>query len=140
MASNVDVVARGRLTFGIGAGWYEPDYIGYGYEFGSTANRLDRLVEAVQTILSLWTQDETTFEGKYYRVSRAVNQPKVVQKPHIPLMIAVGGEKLTLRLVAQCADACQILGSAAVLKRKYAVLEGHCDELGRGYDAISGQR
>jgi F420-dependent oxidoreductase-like protein len=137
MASTVDVLSRGRLTFGIGAGWYEPDYVGYGYEFGSAGDRLRRLSEAVQIILSLWTQEETTFEGKHYQVSRAVNQPKGLQRPHIPLMIAGGGEKVTLRLVAQYADACNIMDSPEVLKRKYAVLERHCREVGRDYTAIN---
>ncbi len=137
MASTVDVMSRGRLTFGVGAGWYEPDYVGYGYEFGSAAERLQRLREAVQIILSLWTEDETTFEGLHYQVRGAVNQPRGVQQPHIPLMIAGGGEKVTLRLVAQYADACNIMDSPEVLKRKYAVLERYCEELGRDYDAIT---
>ena len=136
MACTVDALSHGRLTFGIGAGWYEPDYLSYGYEFGSAGDRLRQLDEAVQIILSLWTQDETTFEGRHYRVWRAVNEPKGVQKPHIPLMIAGGGEKVTLRLVAQYADACNVLESPEGLKHKYTVLERHCDEVGRDYNAI----
>jgi F420-dependent oxidoreductase-like protein len=136
MASTVDVLSNGRLTFGIGAGWYEPDYVGYGYDFGSAGDRLRRLREAVQIILSLWTEDETTIEGEHYQLHGAVNQPKGVQQPHIPLLIAGGGEKFTLRLVAQYADACNIMDSPDVLKRKYAVLQRHCEELGRDYSAI----
>jgi F420-dependent oxidoreductase-like protein len=136
MASTVDVLSEGRLVFGIGAGWYEPDYVGYGYEFGSAADRLSRLDEAVQIILSLWTQDETTFEGKHYRLRGAVNQPRGVQKPHIPLLIAGGGERVTLRLVARYADASNIMDAPAVLERKYAALRQHCQEVGRDYSAI----
>ncbi|HEY2595306.1 MAG TPA: LLM class F420-dependent oxidoreductase [Chloroflexota bacterium] len=136
MASTVDVLSEGRLVFGIGAGWYEPDYVGYGYEFGSAAERLSRLDEAVQIVLSLWTQDETTFEGKHYRVRGAVNQPKGIQKPHIPMLIAGGGEKVTLRLVARYADASNIMDAPAVLERKYAALRRHCQEVGRDYDTI----
>jgi F420-dependent oxidoreductase-like protein len=136
MASTVDVLSNGRLSFGIGAGWYEPDYVGYGYEFGSAADRLHRLAEAVQIILALWTRDETTFEGKYYQVCHAVNQPKGVQQPHIPLLIAGGGEKVTLRLVAKYGDACNIMDSPEVLKRKYAALQRHCEEVGRDYNTI----
>jgi F420-dependent oxidoreductase-like protein len=136
MASTVDVLSRGRLTVGIGAGWYAPDYVGYGYDFGSAADRLQRLREALQIILSLWTDDETTFEGKHYQLRGAINQPKGVQKPHIPLMIAGGGEKVTLRLVAEYGDACNIMDSPEVLKRKYAVLERHCQDVGRDYNAI----
>lgn len=136
MASTVDVLSHGRLTFGIGSGWYEPDYVGYGYEFGTAGDRLRRLGEAVQIIRSLWTEDETTFEGRYYQVRGAVNQPKGVQTPHIPLMIAGGGEKVTLRLVAQYADACNVLESPEGLAYKYAVLKKHCEEVGRDYDGI----
>jgi alkanesulfonate monooxygenase SsuD/methylene tetrahydromethanopterin reductase-like flavin-dependent oxidoreductase (luciferase family) len=137
MASTVDVMSRGRLTFGIGAGWWEPDYTGYGYEFGSTGERLRKLDEAAQVILALWTQKEATFEGKYFKLCGAVNEPKGVQKPHIPLMIAGGGEKVTLRLVAKYGDACNLMGSPEVAEHKYAVLRKHCDEVGRDYDAIN---
>jgi F420-dependent oxidoreductase-like protein len=137
MASTVDVLSHGRISLGIGAGWYEPDYVGFGYEFGSAGDRLRRLSEAVQIILSMWTREETTFEGEHYQLHRAVNQPKGVQKPHIPLMIAGGGEKVTLRLVAQYADACNIMDSPEVLKRKYGVLERHCQDFGRDYNAIT---
>ncbi|MEU8614545.1 LLM class F420-dependent oxidoreductase [Actinoplanes sp. NPDC048791] len=136
MASTVDVLSGGRLTLGIGAGWYEPDYIGYGYEFGTAGDRLRRLGEAAQIILSLWTEKETTFDGRYYQLRGAVNEPKGVQSPHIPLMIAGGGEKVTLRLVAKYADACNAMDSPTVLAHKYAVLRAHCDEVGRDYDSI----
>jgi F420-dependent oxidoreductase-like protein len=137
MASTVDVMSHGRLTFGIGAGWWEPDYVGYGYEFGTPAERLRHLGEAVQVILALWTEKEATFEGRYYQVRGAVNEPKGVQTPHIPLMIAGGGEKVTLRLVARYGDACNIMGSPELVEHKYAVLRKHCEEVGRDYDAIN---
>ena len=136
IASTVDVLSNGRLTFGIGAGWYQPDYVQYGYAFGSASERLRRLEEAVQIIRSLWTEPETTFQGTYYQVSGAVNEPKGVQKPHVPLMIAGGGEKVTLRLVAQYADACNIMDSPEVVKRKYATLERHCERVGRDYSEV----
>jgi F420-dependent oxidoreductase-like protein len=137
IASTVDVISHGRLVFGIGAGWWEPDYQQYGYEFGTATERLRKLDEAAQIILSLWTQKETTFDGKYYRVHGAVNEPKGVQQPHIPLMIAGGGEKLTLRLVAQYGDACNIMDSPEVAAHKFAVLEKHCTDVVRDYDAIN---
>jgi F420-dependent oxidoreductase-like protein len=136
LASTVDVIAHGRLTFGIGAGWYEPDYVGYGYEFGTAGDRLRRLGEAVQVIQAMWMEKEATFEGRYYRVRGAINQPKGAQAPHIPLMIAGGGEKVTLRLVAEYADACNMLESPTGLAHKYAVLRKHCDDLGRDYGSI----
>jgi F420-dependent oxidoreductase-like protein len=136
MASSVDVLSHGRLTFGIGSGWYEPDYVGYGYEFGTAGGRLKQLAESVQIIRSLWTEDKTTFEGEYYTVQDAINQPKGVQTPHIPLMIAGAGEKVTLKLVARYGDACNVMDSPEVLARKYAILAQHCENVGRDYDAI----
>jgi F420-dependent oxidoreductase-like protein len=136
MASTVDVISGGRLTFGIGAGWWEPDYVGYGYEFPAPRRRLAQLAEAVQIILSMWTEDETTFVGEHYQVRGAVNQPKGVQRPHIPLMIAGGGEKVTLRLAARYADACNVLESPEALRHKFAVLREHCEQVGRDYAAI----
>src|SRR5436305_11266668 len=136
MASTVDTLADGRLDFGIGAGWHKEEYVAYGYQCPETRERLERLREAVQVILAMWTQEEANFEGTYYSVRGAINQPKGVQKPHIPLLIGGGGEKVTLRLVAQYADACNIGGGIANIKHKFAVLKQHCDELGRDYNAI----
>ncbi|MGH2496896.1 MAG: LLM class F420-dependent oxidoreductase [Ktedonobacteraceae bacterium] len=136
IASTVDALSHGRLDFGIGAGWYEEEYRAYGYAYPDTRERLQRLHEAIQIILAMWTQDEANFEGKYYHVRGAINQPKGVQKPHIPLLIGGGGEKVTLRLVAQYADACNVGGGIANIKHKLAVLKQHCDELGRDYNSI----
>ena len=94
MASTVDVLSHGRLNFGIGAGWYEHEYSAYGYDYPDAPARLRRLREAVQVILAMWTQEEAVFEGTYYQVRGAINQPKGVQKPHIPLLIGGGGEKV----------------------------------------------
>jgi F420-dependent oxidoreductase-like protein len=136
MASTVDALSHGRLNFGIGAGWHEQEYRAYGYEYPDTAERLRRLGEAVQAILALWTQDEATFEGEYYHVHGAINQPKGVQKPHIPLLIGGSGEQVTLRLVAQYADACNLWGDVPTLVRKLAVLKRHCNAVGRDYESI----
>jgi F420-dependent oxidoreductase-like protein len=136
MASTVDVLSHGRLDLGIGAGWYEHEYRAYGYPYPGTGERLRRLREAVQVILAMWTQDEATFEGTYYQVKGAINQPKGVQKPHIPLLIGGEGEKVTLRLVAQYADACNIGGDIATIKHKLAVLKQHCEDVGRDYNNI----
>ena len=136
MASTVDVMAHGRLDFGLGAGWYEHEYRAYGYDYPDTAERLRRLGEAAQVILAMWTQDEAIFEGNYYHVRGAINQPKGVQKPHIPLLIAGGGEQVTLKLVAQYADVCNIYGDLATFQRKFAILKRHCDAIGRDYDSI----
>ena len=136
MASTVDVLSHGRLVLGIGAGWYEHEYRAYGYTYPGTRERLQRLGEAIQVILAMWTQDEAIFEGTYYQVRGAINQPKGAQKPHIPLLIGGEGEKVTLRLVAQYGDACNVGGDIANIKHKFAVLKQHCEELGRDYNSI----
>src|SRR6266853_3765797 len=136
MASTVDVLSHGRLNFGIGAGWFEHEYRAYGYDYPDTPDRLRRLGEAVQVILAMWTQEEAVFEGKYYQVRGAINQPKGVQKPHIPLLIGGGGEKVTLKLVAQYGDACNVLGDLETIKHKLAVLKEHCETWGRDYATI----
>jgi F420-dependent oxidoreductase-like protein len=136
IASTVDALSHGRLDFGIGAGWYEEEYIAYGYAYRGTHERLERLHEAVEIILSMWTQEEANFEGTYYQVRGAINQPKGVQKPRIPLLIGGGGEKVTLRLVAQYADACNVGGDIPTIKHKLAVLKQHCEQLGRDYEHI----
>ena len=136
MASTVDVLSHGRLNFGIGAGWYEHEYRAYGYDFPEAPLRLRHLREAVQVILAMWTQQEAVFEGKYYQVRGAINQPKGVQKPHIPLLIGGGGEKVTLKLVAQYGDACNVSGDLETIKRKFAVLKEHCGTVGRDYESI----
>lgn len=136
MASSVDVMSHGRLDFGIGAGWYEHEYKAYGYNYPDAPERLRYLREAVQVVLAMWTQEEAKFEGKYYQVQGAINQPKGVQKPHIPLLIGGGGEKVTLKLVAQYADACNIGGDMPTIQKKLAILKQHCEDVGRDYAAI----
>src|SRR6266849_1995679 len=136
MASTVDVLSHGRLNFGIGAGWYEQEYRAYGYDYPEAPDRLRHLREAVQVILAMWTQEEAAFEGKYYQVRGAINQPKGVQKPHIPLLIGGGGEKVTLKLVAQYGDACNVNGNLETIKQKFTVLKEHCEAVGRDYESI----
>ena len=136
MASTVDVLSHGRLNFGIGAGWYEHEYRAYGYEYPAAPERLRYLREALQVILAMWTQEEAVFEGKYYQVRGAINQPKGVQKPHIPLLIGGGGEKVTLKLVAQYADACNVSGDLATIQHKFDVIKHHCETVGRDYESI----
>src|SRR5215472_3436206 len=136
MASTVDVLSHGRLNFGIGAGWYEQEYRAYGYPFPEAPVRLRQLREAMQVIRALWTEEEAVFEGKYYQVRGAINQPKGVQQPHIPLLIGGGGEQVTLKLVAQYADACNVLGDLETIKHKFAVLKDHCEAVGRDYESI----
>lgn len=136
MASTVDVLSHGRLIFGIGAGWYEHEYKAYGYEFPDAPERLRQLRDAIHVFLAMWSQDEAVYEGKYFQVRGAINQPKGVQKPHIPLLIGGSGEKVTLKLVAQYADACNVGGDIANIKRKLSILREHCENVGRDYNSI----
>ena len=137
MASTVDVMSHGRLDFGIGAGWYEEEFRAYGYDFPDGPERLRMLGEALQIIHAMWKDDYATFEGKYYQVRGAINEPKGVQKPHIPLWVGGSGERVTLKLVAKYADACNVSGfTPDEYKHKLDVLKEHCDNLGRDYDSI----
>ena len=138
MASTVDVLSHGRLTFGIGAGWYEHEYKAYGYEYPDDPVRLRNLREGVQIILKMWHDEEAYVEGDYYQVRGAINQPKGVQKPHIPLLIGGGGEKVTLKLVAQYADACNIgYLEPEATARKFEIMHEHCEKVGRDYHDIT---
>jgi F420-dependent oxidoreductase-like protein len=137
MAATVDVISRGRLTFGFGAGWFAEEYRQYGWEFPDRpAVRIRQMEEAVRLIISMWTQKRTTFHGKYFHAEDAILEPKPIQKPRPPIMIAGGGEQLTLRAVARLADACNVGGSPDAVRHKYAVLRRHCEEQGRDYAAI----
>jgi len=136
MASCVDVMSRGRLILGIGAGWYQEEFAAYGYEYPETPERLRMLREALQVIKAMWGDGDGTFEGRYYRVRGAINEPKPVQKPHPPIWIGGNGEKVTLKLVAQYGDACNIGGDVETVRHKLDVLRQHCSNVGRDYDAI----
>ncbi|MEV6899085.1 LLM class F420-dependent oxidoreductase [Amycolatopsis sp. NPDC051372] len=137
MASNLDVVSGGRLTFGIGAGWYEDEYRAFGYDFPGAGERLRRLEEALQIIKELWTGKPATFTGRYFTTDSAVNSPTGVQLPHPPVMIAGGGEKVTLRLVALYGDLCNVQEPPEQVRRKYGILARHCDTVGRDFSAIT---
>jgi F420-dependent oxidoreductase-like protein len=137
IAAGVDLISRGRLTFGFGAGWHEPEYRQYGWEFPPRpAVRIRQMEEAVRLIVAMWTEKRTTFHGRYFRAEDAILEPKPAQKPHPPIMIAGGGEQLTLRAVARLADACNVGGSPDGVRHKFAVLRSHCEAEQRDYAAI----
>ena len=137
MASTVDVLSHGRLDFGIGAGWNEQEFRAYGYDFPDGPTRLKQLRDAVQIILKMWSDEQAEYEGQYLSVHGAINQPKGTQKPHIPLLIGGGGEKVTLKLVAQYGDACNIGHlDPEGLQRKFAIIKQHCENVGRDYNSI----
>src|SRR5262245_7325434 len=137
IAASVDVISRGRLTLGIGAGYFETEYRQYGWEFPARpAVRIRQMEEAVRLILTMWREPRATFHGRYFHGADATREPKPLQRPRPPVMIAGGGEQLTLRAVARLADACNIGGEPEAVKHKLDVLRRHCDAVGRDYDAI----
>ena len=136
MAANVDIVSGGRLLLGMGAAWQQNEHEAYGLPFGTVGERLARLDEACQVVKLLWTQDRTTFEGRYYRLQDAPCMPKPVQRPHPELMIGGGGERVTLRLVARHADHWNVWGGPATLAHKGKILDAYCGELGRDAKAL----
>jgi F420-dependent oxidoreductase-like protein len=136
MASTVDVLSRGRLNVGIGAGWYADEWNAYGMHFPETRDRLGRLAEACEILHHMWTESAPVFHGRYYSIHEPINAPPGVQQPHPPLWIGGGGERVTLRLVARWGSACNVGGTPDVLRHKFDVLWRHCDELGRDYDSI----
>jgi len=137
IAAGVDIISRGRLTFGIGAGWHIPEYRQYNWDFPEKpAVRIAQMEEAIQIALKMWSEARATFHGKYFQVDEAILEPKPVQKPHPPVMIGGSGEQLTLRAVARWGDACNLFGDPATVRRKLDVLRGHCDNEGRDFETI----
>ncbi len=138
IASTVDVASHGRLFAGYGAGWYEHEWRAYGYGFPDTKERMAAFREGVQIIHRMWTEDNPTFSGKYYSIDGPINEPKSARPGRkVPLWIGGGGEQVTLKLVAQYADACNVgRGDPEVIRHKLEVLRGQCEAVGRPYDDI----
>ncbi|RLG71961.1 MAG: LLM class F420-dependent oxidoreductase [Thermoprotei archaeon] len=136
MASTLDVISGGRLEFGIGACWYEEDFRRFGIPFPKLRQRLEMLDEALRIIKSMWTEKETWFNGKYYRVEGAINYPKPLQKPHPPILIGGFGPKIMARIIARHADKCNFFGTPSEFKWKVNILERHCRVIGRNPDEI----
>lgn len=133
--TTLDVLSGGRAYLGIGAAWNEDESVGMGLHFPPTAERFERLEETLQICLQMWSESEEPFDGKHYQLGRTMNVPQPLRTPHPPILIGGGGEKKTLRLVAQYAQACNLFGGPEVA-HKLEVLKGHCDALGTDYDAI----
>ena len=137
MAAGVDIISRGRLTFGFGAGWYYQEYGQYSYEFPDRpAVRIRQMEDAIWLIKAMWTAERATYHGKYFHVKDAILEPKPVQKLHPPILIGGSGEQLTLRALARVGDACNIFGDPDTVKRKLDVLRCHCEAEGRDFEEI----
>jgi len=132
MAAALDVISGGRLELGIGAGWNEQESAAYGIELGTLTERFDRFEEACQVIIGLLSQPTTDFDGKFYQLTAARNEPKGPQRPRPPICIGGSGEKRTLRIAARYAQNWNFVGgTAAEFARKRDVLKAHCAEVGR---------
>lgn len=132
IATTVDIISHGRLDFGIGAAWNETEHTMYGIPFYTPGERIRRLGEACEVIKLLWTETRANFDGKYYQLKDALSEPKPIQKPYPPFVIGGGGEKLTLRVVAQYASIWNFVGgSIEDFRHKNEVLNQHCAAIGR---------
>lgn len=141
MAATLDVVSDGRLQLGIGAGWHEPEYDAYGWEYRDGFERLMRLDESIRLIKRLWDagSDGVHFDGDHYRIKDAYCAPGPVQDPHPPILVGGQGEEVTLKLVAKHADVWNtdvFNGDVATLQHKIGVIEEHCESVGRDPDEI----
>ena len=130
-ASTVDMISGGRVEMGIGAGWYQQEFEAYGYDFPSAGRRLAMVDEGVQIMREAWTTGEVSFAGEHYRVDGAIVQPRPLQDRGIPLWIAGGGERKTLRTAAKYADYTNFDGTPEGFAHKSEVLHGHCADIGR---------
>ena len=132
MAAALDIISNGRLELGIGAGWNEEESGAYGIELGSIKERFDRFEEACEVIVSLLTQERTTFKGQHYELTEAMCNPKGIQRPHPPICIGGSGEKRTLRTAARFAQHWNFTGGTpAEFARKRDILHAHCADIGR---------
>jgi F420-dependent oxidoreductase-like protein len=139
MATTLDVLSHGRAYFGVGAtAGIEEEHQGLGIPLPPLAERIARLEETLQIAHQMWSGDEKPYEGKYYHLSRPLNSPQPIQKPHPPILVGGHGERKTLRLVAQYADACNFMGYLDKDQRRHKldILRQHCQALGRPYEQI----
>ena len=136
VAATTDIISGGRVQMGIGGGWYEHEWRAYGYGFPSAGVRLARLDEGVQIMREAWRDGRVTFSGRHYQVEGAIVEPKPLQPEGIPLWIAGGGEKVTLKIAAKYAQYTNFSAEPEEFARKSEILAGHCRDVGTDYDAI----
>jgi F420-dependent oxidoreductase-like protein len=135
VAADIDVISNGRVEMGIGAGWYEHEYLGYGYEFPKPSVRIGQLEEGVEIMRRMWAEDEVCYDGRHYQLAGAISRPKPVQDS-IPIWVAGGGEKLTLRVAARFADYTNYGWTLDEFVHKSEIFAGHMSVLGRDYDEV----
>jgi F420-dependent oxidoreductase-like protein len=132
IVTTLDVLSGGRAQLGLGAAWYEREHLGLGVPFPPISERFERLEEALQICLQMWSDNEGPYEGRHYQLAETICQPPPIQQPRPSIMIGGSGERKTLRLVAQYGDACNLFAtSPAEIAHKLEVLERHCETVGR---------
>ena len=136
VAATADIISGGRVEMGIGAGWYEHEWRAYGYGFPPAPDRLGMLDEGVQIMKQAWETGSATLDGKHYQVDGAIVQPRPLQPGGIPLWIAGGGEKVTLKIAARYARYTNFDGTLENFTHKSELLRGHCETVGTEFDAI----
>ncbi len=136
VASNIDVMSNGRLEYAIGAGWYDHEYKAYGYEYPSAGIRLKMLEESLIIYKKMTTEETPTFNGEFYQIDGAINQPKPIQKPYPPLWVCGGGEKVTLKLLAKYGDYGNWDVDVDGFVQKSNILQNHCENVGRDFSEI----
>jgi len=137
IAATVDVISKGRLEFGIGAGWHREEYDAYGLPFPDAKIRIEQLAEALELIKRIWTQERASFQGRYYTITDLFSYPKPLQKPHPPIWIGGKGDKLLRVVAAQYADYANFAAcSVEEFRQRLNVLRRRCMELGRDFEAI----
>jgi alkanesulfonate monooxygenase SsuD/methylene tetrahydromethanopterin reductase-like flavin-dependent oxidoreductase (luciferase family) len=136
IVTTLDVVSSGRAELGIGAAWYDREHRGLGVPFPPTAERFERLEEALQICRQMWSDDDGPYRGKHYQLEATICNPAPVSSPRPRILIGGGGERKTLRLVAQYADACNLFGGPEEVAHKLEVLRRHCDDVGRDVNDI----
>ncbi|OLF06204.1 LLM class F420-dependent oxidoreductase [Actinophytocola xinjiangensis] len=137
--TTLDVLSGGRAWLGIGAGYHEVEAAAYGLDLPPKRERFSRLEETLRVALRMWEGDESAFVGSHYSLERPMNHPNSVRRPHPPVLVGGMGERRTLRLVAQYADACNlpdIPDGGVTVRRKLDVLAEHCEAVGREFGAI----
>lgn len=134
--TGLDVLSGGRAWLGIGAAWYEREHLGLGFNFPPLKERFERLEEALQICLQMWSDNDGPYAGKHYQLQETLCSPKPLQQPRPQILVAGGGEKKTLRLVARYGDACNVGGTLEAITHRLEVLRGHCETEGRDYDSI----
>lgn len=136
MVTTLDAISHGRAVLGIGAAWYEEEHRGLGFEFPSTAERMDRLEEALRICRAMFTEERPTFTGRYYRIENASNVPPPVRPGGPPILVGGSGERRTLRLVARYADRCNVSGDPDRVRHLLGVLARHCEAEDRDLGSI----